>query len=220
MAEDGSIRTAVVTGAHEYDVVSFQDMLRNLPGVNCYPQNLEDFVTDTGTARSRYEAVVFYNFHRQVPGSPGDKFGVRLESILEELLSRRVGLLILHHAIVAYPRWQLWSELRGVSGFDDVAGFDDQSLQVSVANPDHPIVSGLSSWQIVDETYVMGEPDPDNDVLLTVDHTGSLSAIAWTREVRETRVFCYQSGHDARAFEHFCFRTVLGRGIHWIARRL
>ena len=48
MFDSDKIATAVITGHHEYDVVGLQTLFRSIPGVDAYPQNMEDFVTDTG----------------------------------------------------------------------------------------------------------------------------------------------------------------------------
>jgi type 1 glutamine amidotransferase len=47
-----------------------------------------------------------------------------------------------------------------------------------------------------------------------------MRTLAWTREFERARVFCYQSGHDAGAFDHPSFRTVVANGIRWVARRV
>ena len=44
---NGKIKTAVITGEHPYDVVGFQSMLRSLPEIEAYPQNMWDFVFDS-----------------------------------------------------------------------------------------------------------------------------------------------------------------------------
>ena len=49
---NGKIKTAVITGVHPHDVVGFQSMLRSLPEIEAYPQNMWDFITEPG-ARSR-----------------------------------------------------------------------------------------------------------------------------------------------------------------------
>ena len=43
----GKIKTAVITGEHPYDVASFQSMLRYLPEIEAYPQNMWGFVFDS-----------------------------------------------------------------------------------------------------------------------------------------------------------------------------
>ena len=211
------ITAAVVTGKHEYDVVAFHTMLRALPGVDAYPQHLEDWATDPGNAGDKYDAVVFFNYHLQTPGRDGDDELARAAEKVERLLEQRRGIFLLHHAIVAFPKWPVWSSLRGIDGFDLIRGHVDQQFEIKIERPDHPITRGLSPWTMHDETYAMQSAGEGSEVLLTADHPLSMRSIAWTRQVQGSRVFCYQSGHDRSAYEDANFRTIVGRGIQWVA---
>jgi type 1 glutamine amidotransferase len=215
------IKTAVVTGRHPFDVPAFHTLFRSLPGIDFYPQHLEDFVTDAGKVRDWYDVVVFYNFHQETPGDVQGWYEKAAKESLERLGETRQGILLLHHALLAFKGSPLWSELTGVQertfGF-----FMNQSLRVHVANAEHPITRGLSDWDMVDETYTMADAMPvdGNTILLTVDHPQSMKTLAWTRQYRNARVFCWQSGHDGQTFANPHFRTVMARGIEWLAGQI
>ena len=66
----------------------------------------------------------------------------------------------------------------------------------------------------------MEEPAVDSHILLTTDDPQSMKSIAWTRCYKKARVFCFQSGHDQRAYANPSFRLVIGRGIQWVAGRI
>ena len=68
---------------------------------------------------------------------------------------------------------------------------------------------------MLDETYVVAEPDADSELLLFTDDPKSMRSIAWTRRYKNARVFCFQSGHDHNAYENPNFRLVVSRGIQW-----
>ena len=93
-------------------------------------------------------------------------------------------------------------------------------FRMSVADRRHPITRGLDDWELTDETYVMNEPVDGSRILVATDHPRSMQAIAWTRTVNGTRVFCYQGGHDARAYNDPGFRRLLLRGLTWAGGRL
>jgi uncharacterized protein len=59
----------------------------------------------------------------------------------------------------------------------------------------------------------------DSHVLLTTEHPKCTRTVAWTRQLGKSRVFGLQSGHDTAAFSNPSFRTVLQRGIAWLAER-
>ena len=215
------IKTAVITGHHEYDVVGLHQFLRTLEGIDAYPQNLEDFATDMGSPLSFYDVVVFYNYHLSTPGSTGSDLDHAIQQVLHELILGQTGILLLHHAIVGYQQWDMWDALAGMSNRITTGADIDQHFQIDISNPPHPISYGLSPYQMVDETYVMGNAGDDNEILLTTDFPNSMKTIVWTNQrASGGRVFCFQSGHDAVAFSVPSFQTVLHRGIQWLARKL
>lgn len=206
------IKTAVVTGGHAFDVMAFHTLLRSLPGVDPYAQALDNLAADTECVLDRYDAFVFYNMHTATPEG-------RIRTALERLGQSDQGIVILHHALLAFPQWEPWSRLVGIEdrSFEYYHG---ETLNVEVADPDHPIAAGMAPWTMVDETYKMADAGSDSHVLLTTNHPKSMHSIAWTRQVGQARVFCLESGHDHIAFADPNFRTVFGRGIAWAAHQI
>ncbi len=211
-ATDEKIKTAVITGHHPFDVPAFQAAFRSLPEIDAYPQDMEEFAADVGGRRAEYDALLFFNFHQQTPVAP-------VLDALEALGESEQGIFILHHGLLAYPDWPLWADLVGIQD----RSFDvhmDHKLKIQIADPAHPVMRGLSDWEMLDETYVLAEPDADSDVLLYTDDPKSMRSIAWTRRYKQARVFCFQSGHDHQAYSDPRFRRVISRGLQWAAGRL
>ena len=201
------ITVAVVTGVHTFDVPGFYAAFRSMSDVDLYLQSLEDFVADRGGVRAEYDVVVFYNMHRP---APDEKTAAALESLGESTQ----GIVVLHHGILAFPEWPLWSDICGIE--DREFGYHlNQTISVRVADPSHPITAGLADWEMVDETYTMSDASSECHILLTTDHAKSMRTLAWSRQFRNARVFCYQSGHDNDAYADRGFRTILHRGIRW-----
>ena len=182
------VKAAVVTGGHDYDVPGFHALFRAVDGVDAYIQNLEDFATSSEANRSGYDVIVFYNFHQATPPADGSGYKQRVHDVLEALGGAEQGIVVLHHAILAYPGWALWSEIVGIADrrFDY---HDDQRVTSRIADADHPITCNLSDWQMIDETYKMADPGADSEVLLTTDHPKSMKTIAWTRPYRSSAAF-------------------------------
>ena len=208
-------KVAVVTGGHNFNVPAFHTLFRSLPDADCYIQHLEDYGGNVGKVRQQYDVVLFYTMPRGVPPAEG---GVC--EALEELGATSQGVFVLHHGILTYGDWPFWSNLVGMQNREVASVHFDQTLNLYIERSDHPITSGLEGWSMVDETYVMAEPDADNEILLTTDHPQSLKAIAWTRTFQQARVFCFQAGHDHQTYVDPNFRQVLARGIQWCAGRL
>jgi trehalose utilization protein len=207
------VSLAVITGAHPFDVPAFHTLFRSLAGVETYIQSLDDFVADWGQVREAYDVVLFYNMHMDTPAPPE-----AVGAALERLGQTPQGVFILHHALLAWPQWPVWSALVGIPdrGFGYHIG---ETIQVQVADAGHPITRGLTGWEMVDETYTMADAGPDSQVLLTVDHPRSMKTLGWTHQVGQAPVFCLELGHDPTAFRHPMFREVLHRGILWCAGR-
>ncbi len=215
------VKVAVMTGMHPFDVPGFTDLFRNLTGVLSYPQTLESFVQDVGGVRTKYDVLVFYNFHQDTPDPARGEADRRTFEALTQLGETAQGILVLHHALVAFDHWPYWDELIG--GLRRNHGYaPDQHLRVHVADPVHPVTRGMADFDLVDETYPLGDarPEDGNTILLTTDHPGSMRTLAWTRQHRNTRVMCWQSGHDGAAWTNPVFTAILSRGIQWLARRL
>ena len=216
MSHTRSVRVAVVTGQHAYDVPRFQALLRSLPGVDAYPQHMEDFAASAGAVRSWYDAVLFYHFHQVTPSAEQGGAGKAMAEALAQLGQGEQGIVVLHHALLAFRDWPLWSEIVGISerGF----GYHvNQTVRTEIAAADHPIAAGLEPWEMVDETYTMSDAGAGNDVLLTTEHPQSMRTLAWARRHARARVFCYASGHDDQTYANPSFRTILARGILWAA---
>ncbi len=204
------IKVAVVTGGHPFDVPRFHALFRGNPEIDAYPQDFDNWVHDWGQVRRAYDVTLFYNMHMNLPEGP-------FREAIEDLATRPQGVVILHHALLAWPELDVWTRLVGIE--DRSFGYHmEQTISIDIAQPDHPITQGLGSWQMPDETYTMADAGPDSDSLLTAEHPLSMRTIAWTRRIGPTPVFCLQSGHDHRTWEHPSFRTVLHRGILWVAR--
>jgi len=208
---------AVVTGGHSYDVPKFHKLFNSLKDLNPVIQHMDDFASSPQEVRDAYDAVLFYIMLMEGPADDGMPwYAGKPKSALEHLGETAQGIVILHHAILAYPKWSVWSEIVGINdrGFGYYA---DQTLRLDAADAEHPITRGLSGWQMVDETYTMSDAGAGSRILLTVDHPKSMKSIAWTRQHKKSRVFCFESGHDNQTWRDGNFKEVLRRGILWAA---
>ncbi len=212
------IKTALITGRHPYDVVGLYSVFKGIPEIDFYPQHLEDFVSDTVKSYSQYDVIVFYNFHQETPGNEQNWWDRGTKDVLERLGETKQGILLLHHSILAFPKWDFWAELCGIKDrkFSYYVG---QDVKIEVVDIEHPITKGLSSWEMVDETYLMKDAEADCNVLLTTDHPKSMKTIAWTKQHKNAKVFCFQSGHDSQAFANKNFRKVIHQGIRWLSEK-
>ena len=219
MSGGHELTVAVVTGGHSFDVPGFQRLLRAIPGVDAYVQSLENWADDVGGVRDRYDVTLFYNMHTETPTGDEPWPFQKVRETLEGLGRTEQGILVLHHAVVAFPKWPYWDELVGIEDRAVEVAFG-VPLRVNVADRDHPITAGVEPFDIVDESYAMNDAGQGCRAVLRVDHPASMQTVGWTRMHGDARVLCLQLGHDDVAWQTAGFRAVLERGILWCARRI
>lgn len=216
MTQSPKLDVALITGEHPYDVVGLHQAVQG-PDIALFPQSLDNWAMDVaGRARS-YDALLFYNFHQQTAGHEPEWWEQGIAEAIEGLADGGPGVFLLHHAILAYPEWSTWTELSGLPDRRFVHNLD-QEVRVDIADGAHPAVSGVEPFTIIDETYTMDEPGPDNHIILTTENDTSMSALAWSRRFGKTPVFCFQPGHDNVVFETAGFRDVVSQGLSWVAQ--
>lgn len=217
----GKIRLAVVTGGHPYDVPAFRDMFDRMPQFDVYVQDLDNWVAGKrdGTYDT-YDAFLFYNMHAWGTLSVRKDMDQRIVDALNALGETRQGIVVWHHALLAFPDMQVWSDICNAQSRKLRLFKRPEPIRTLVVNREHPITSGLDDWETVDEIFLIDTPTKGSEPLLTTDHPESMKPLGWAHEYKQARVFCYQAGHDSQAYTNSSFQTVLSRGVEWVSRRI
>jgi uncharacterized protein len=227
-AEDapaGRIRALVITGGHGYDVPQFEAIFKEIKDVDSrfavQPKALDEFAADR---RDAFDVVVLYDLWQDI--------NAQQKKDLVDMLKKGKGLVVLHHAIANYQKWDEWPRITGARYYIDPrkkpAGpkvppisiyRHDVRFGVKVVDADHPISRGMGDFEIFDEMYKYFDVSPDVHVLLKTDHPESEPQLAWTKEYGASRVVYLLFGHDPYAFRHPNYRELVARSIRWAARR-
>ncbi len=210
---NGNIKVAVITGSHPFEVPEFVDLFNNLPGIDCYIQDLDNFGADMSDVRPYYDVVLFYCMYGQPPADQATRRSI------ERLGETKQGIFVLHHGILGFSDWHIWSDIIGIEN-RKFTYHPGESVNVEIVDANHPITKGLSGWTMLDETYKMDGAGAGSQILLGTQHPKSLKTLGWTRQYRNSPVFCYASGHGKDTWADPNFRTVLERGIRWLAGKL
>jgi type 1 glutamine amidotransferase len=213
------ISLAVITGGKSHDVIGFQELFRGLSGINSYIQHIDDFASSPEKVRDSYDVVLFFFMMLDGPtddGLPG--YAGKPKSAIEHLNQTGQGIVVLHHALLAYPQWGVWDEIVGMHNRELSKYQHDVEMRIQVVDIDHPITRGLSDWIMVDESYLMPDAPGDNQILLKTEYPENMATVAWTRQYQTNRIFCLQSGHDDQTWQDENFKTVLRRGVIWSSR--
>ena len=216
------IKIAVITGGHPFDVQPFHDMFRTWAGIDAYIQHTDEFASEPQEIRDGYDAIVFYSMVQQSISDDVAWYAGRPKSVYERLGQTRQGIVLLHHALMSYQDWPQWDELAGMKSRYMTSFHQNEKVQVEVVDSEHPIVKGIESWRMVDETYIMKTavmPDAvsGNRIILRTQNANSIPILGWTRTFRQARVFCYASGHGKETYSNGSFQAVLANGIRWVA---
>ena len=212
------LQVAVLVENHEYDVVGFQRMLDSFTDCACYVQPVDLFVRDEKN-RDAYDTVLWYNMNIPIPDE-----GAPLRNYMQTGLGANgQGIVLIHHALLCFKRWDLFTDVSGVSvRLEDGMFSYHQNTPVKclISNAGHPVTQGLEDFCIVDETYIIGEPDqPGNEILITAECPVGIKNIGWAREYKTSRVFATASGHDNRVYSDANYRKLLHNAILWTSRK-
>lgn len=213
--DPNALRVAVVTGGHAFDVPEFYQMLRELPGIDAYPQHIEHFGSSSDEVRDSYDVIVFFGMERGDAPVEGPHYAGNPRAALERIFEQGQGVVVLHHALLAWENWDYWDQVIGYSerNFSYAPGL---KLKIEVADDQHPVTKGFAGFETVDEGYKLhGEHDGQGTILLTTDHEKAMQEVAWAREHGKSRVFCLSLGDDKAAQDNPGFREILRRGIVW-----
>jgi hypothetical protein len=216
------MKIAVITGGHPFEVQPFHQLFRSLPGIEAYIQHTDEFASEPVEMRNRYEALVFYSMFRGTPQDEGPWYAGKPKTALENIGDAKQGIVIIHHALLAYPDWPVWDEIVGMKARLMSSYHPNERVKVDIADPQHPIANGIPGWEMIDETYIMDHavmPDaiPGNHIFLTTQQPLSMWPLGWTRQYKQARVFCFASGHGFATYADPNFRSILSNGIRWTA---
>jgi type 1 glutamine amidotransferase len=230
------LSVAVITGGHKFHVRPFIDFFNGLDEVDAYIQYIDDWLSPSGLddqpgfahadgrksahqeVRDSFDVTLFYTL---INGP----YQGELKSCVERLISTGRPVFVLHHALLNWRKDPRWSEIIGMTRGNLLRDVDYGGPMNGIwygtypvkVNADHPASSGLTDFEINDETYALPDCDEDCDVLLTTEQESSMRTLAWTRLEVSSRIFCTQLGHDFKAWNNPDFRTLIQNGLHWCA---
>lgn len=212
---DRKRKVAVIVECHPYDIVNFQKMLWSFHDCECYVQPFELFIEDVKN-QDNYDCVLYYSMSLPLP----EEGSLKKMYLEEKLGETKQGIILLHHALLSFPRWELYTQVSGVKVRCEESFKYHQNERVDqhIVGKGHPVVAGVEDFTLVDETYEIGEPmEEGNEVLIETTNTSGIRKIAWTRTYKNSRVFCYASGHDNRVYADENFQKIIHQAILWVS---
>ncbi len=213
------VRILITTGGHGFDAEGFYGMFRAMPGIRFetieLPKQADVLRPEL---RERIDCLVLYDMVRELPSAARESF--------VELLRKGIGVVSLHHNLGANRAWDEYRKIIGGKFIFEECELDGESykptpwahgqrLKVQVADKQHPITSGITDFEIDDETYGRFYTAPGIHVLLRTDHPQNNPVVAWTTQYGASRVVYIQFGHDRGAYDNPNYRRLVLKAILW-----
>lgn len=218
------LHVLVMTGGHGFDREPFFQMFRDDAGiVFTHAEHAETGATawerdDLFTC----DVAVLYDMPKTITAAQKSRF--------LSFLNQGKGLVVLHHALVAYQDWPDYERIIGgrypepdpaKPGLvtDRVGYAHDVEVPLIVLAGGHPVTAGLGAFVIRDEIYWGFRVAQDVTPLLSTTHPKSGKPLAWARLDGRSRVVVIQPGHGAPAFADLNYRRLVAQAIRWAAGR-
>lgn len=143
-----------------------------------------------------------------------------LRDAIFEFVESGNGLLLVHSSI--WYNWEDWPEYnRELVGGGSRSHPPYGEFDVSVTEPDHPVMAGVpAQFSIQDELYRFEEDPEGTDIYVLAtgleEENGNEYPVVWTAEYGEGRIVGITLGHDGEAHQHPAYIALLKNSIKWL----
>jgi type 1 glutamine amidotransferase len=165
-----------------------------------------------------FDVVVLYDMPQQISS-------VEQRNFLE-LFERGKGVVVLHHALCSYRQWPAFNDITGYRMSDKGEGMlpaftylHDTQFELQRVDTKHPVLEGVPSFTVFDETYGRVFLDAGSQPLMVTNHATSMPMVAWSRTHGQSRVVMIQPGHGPQIFAIPHYRRLVANAIGWVAPR-
>jgi uncharacterized protein len=92
-----------------------------------------------------------------------------------------------------------------------------QKLTYNIVKEEHPIVKGISDFEMEEELYTF-ELDNlcDKEILMTATDGNITAPAAWIKKYGKGKVVYLAQGHDKKSFENLSFRKLIKNSVEWL----
>lgn len=224
--EAGKHNLLVVTRGHAFQRDPFFELFENNPHVewSAVEHPAAQLLFNPEAAR-HFDCYVLYDMpgiqfvrdgdRKPIFHPPPDFYRQGLLAMLEQ----GTPLVVLHHAIAAWPAWPLWADIVGgrfhyqpVEEGGEVK--PDSGYRLNVTHrispvSDHPLVAGLESFELTDELYLFEVHTDDIEPLLVSDFSFTDSEFFSARRALEGHM------NDRQGWQHPPGSALIGWVKHY-----
>ncbi len=135
---------------------------------------------------------------------------LELDSKLAEWARKGKGFLVLHAGTVGYPKG---TALRKLTGGAFRHHPEAASVEIEVSNG-HPVTSGVSSFSVHDEHYLM-DLESEPEIFLRSVCNNVRQPAGWTSQSDDGRACVLTPGHYSNVWDHPEFQRLLKNALVW-----
>ncbi len=214
------IKVLVITGGHDFEKDPLFAVFKAMDGIAFDTAEQKQTSEAYDGDLSKYDVLVLYDMPQKITDAQKKNF--------LKFLAEGKGLVALHHCLGSYQDWPEFQKIVGGKFYTAERTEEgvthppstwkhDVRFKVKIADKSHPIVRGLSDFEILDEVYNKYMVRSDVKPLLTVGHPLSGKVIAWTHLCGKAPVAYILLGHGPSAFNDTNYRTLVVNAIRWAA---
>lgn len=128
------------------------------------------------------------------------------------------ALLGMHAASICFGDWPAWGRLLGGRWVWDRSGHPPLGpASARIDRPDHPVMAGVSDFDLVDEVYGDLDVEPDCEVLAHARAAEGRWMPAWWVRREADATVCYDAlGHDERSLRVSGHALALEQAVRWL----
>jgi len=213
-------RILVVTGGHSYDK-SFFTLLDGHPEWKW--EHREHKPKSTSTVYSEpfakeFDVILLYDMPQQITSAEQRNF--------LQLFDLGKGVVVLHHALCSYRNWSTYHDITGYRMSDKGEGtlpaftyLHDAQFELQRVDTRHPVLEGIPSFTVFDETYGRVFLDGGSQPLMVTNTATSMPMVVWSRTYKMSRVVMIQPGHGPQIFAIPHFKRLVSNAVAWSAPR-
>ena len=211
---ESKLRVFIVTGGHDHEPDFYS--LFDHPDWKCMT-DAHPFAL-ARNIRDRFDVLVMHDMYNNL-----DEKG---RGNLQAFVEAGKGIVVTHHALCSHWQWSWW--WKDVVGGRYVLKADgdvpastfahDQQMTV-VPVGEHPVLKGVSTMRLHDETYKGMQVLSNVQPLLKCDHPKGDPLVGWVGPCKTSRVVAVQPGHDASTHRDPIYRRLIRNAVMWSGGR-
>jgi uncharacterized protein len=213
-AQNEKIPVLLFTGGHDFDRKAFFEMLiffENLDFTEVKHPDSNNFWLE----KSDYKIILFYDMVQEISPKQMEGFNRKVKE--------GIGMVFLHHALPSYQHWENYHQYLGGTYVEPSSNPDNHSdylhdvhFNLKVLNPGHPIMRGVSDFEVFDEIYINVPVSEKVIKLAGTDNPNSMNPLVWCQEIGlQTRTVYIQPGHGPQVFSNPQYRQLLLQSLLW-----